>query len=178
MSATAMTPTSDPQLAADVLAHLDTQIGSATQLLAIVLRQGKAARAADAPTVLDCVSELQAQMDARSVLEQQRTSLLQRAGALLGTPAETVTLEQLIAVTMSAADARTARTRSAELRGLLAEVEREHICNRGLMRQELAFLDHLLRLAGPAPAAGYESDGARPVASETVSVHRVLDLRA
>ena len=38
--------------------------------------------------------------------------------------------------------------RSAELRGLLAEVQREHGVNRALMRQELAFLVHLTRQIG------------------------------
>ena len=41
-----------------------------------------------------------------------------------------------------------ARERSSELRGLLEETKREHHVNRALMSQELAFLDHLLRLAG------------------------------
>jgi hypothetical protein len=41
-----------------------------------------------------------------------------------------------------------ARERSAELRGLLAEIAREHGINRALMRQELAFLSHLTRLVG------------------------------
>ena len=39
-----------------------------------------------------------------------------------------------------------ARELSAELRGLLAEIERVHDQNRILIRQELSFLDHLMRL--------------------------------
>ena len=49
------------------------------------------------------------------------------------------------------------RQRSAELRGLLAEIQQEHTVNRALMAQELAFLDHLLRLANGA--GGYDAGG-------------------
>jgi hypothetical protein len=70
--------------------------------------------------------------------------------------------------------------RSAELRGLLSEIAREHGINRALMRQELAFLSHLTRLLGQEPEAGY----ARPGAGQTTSaptapaVYRALDLQA
>ena len=52
---------------------------------------------------------------------------------------------------MAPLEAATARERSAELRGLLEEIAREHGINRALMRQELAFLDHLMRLVGGEP---------------------------
>ncbi len=89
-------------------------------------------------------------------------------------PATEVTLERLCQlVTPGAADA--ARERSAELRGLLAEIAREHGINRALMRQELAFLSHLTRLVGNHTEPGYEATGSTgtPTAS-----HHVLDLRA
>ena len=40
--------------------------------------------------------------------------------------------------------AERATARSAELRGLLHELQREHSCNRALMQIELGFLDHLM----------------------------------
>jgi hypothetical protein len=55
---------------------------------------------------------------------------------------------------MSAAEAERVQASSAELRGLLAEIAREHGINRALMRQELAFLDHLVRLVGEPAADG------------------------
>jgi flagellar biosynthesis/type III secretory pathway chaperone len=58
---------------------------------------------------------------------------------------------------MDDASAEVARNRTAELRGMLLEIQREHTTNRALMQQELAFLDHLLRLAGGA--GGYDADG-------------------
>jgi hypothetical protein len=64
--------------------------------------------------------------------------------------------------------------RSAELRGLLAEIAREHGINRALMRQELTFLAHLTRVLGQEPEPGYRPPGgaaARPS-------HRALDLQA
>ena len=54
-----------------------------------------------------------------------------------------------------------ARERSSELRGLLEETKREHHVNRALMSQELAFLDHLLRLAGERGDTVYDRAGER-----------------
>ena len=65
-----------------------------------------------------------------------------------------VTIESL-ADLLAPAQASAALARSAELRGLLAEVVREHAINRVLMRQELAFLDHLMRQLGAEPDTGY-----------------------
>ncbi len=59
----------------------------------------------------------------------------------------TVTLDAL-AQLLGPHEALAAKGRSAELRGLLAEVQREHVVNRALMRQELAFLSHLTRQLG------------------------------
>ena len=52
-----------------------------------------------------------------------------------------------------------ARLKSSELRGLLEELQREHTLNRALMSQELAFLDHLLRLADGDSRLGYDAAG-------------------
>ena len=83
---------------------------------------------------------------------------------------------------MAARDASVAHTRSSELRGLLDEVAREHSCNQALMRQELAFLDHLLRLVEPEPALGYAAGGTRQAMPKGWSSgrldHRALDLHA
>ena len=70
-----------------------------------------------------------------------------------------------------------ARERSAQLRGLLEEVKREHTVNRALMQQELAFLDHLLRLIGSDGSGAYgASGGPRPAAPSGASQRRVFDL--
>jgi hypothetical protein len=75
--------------------------------------------------------------------------------------------------------ARSAHERSAELRGLLAEIAREHGINRALMRQELAFLSHLTRLVGGEPEPAYKpgaAQGSRP--GGAAAAYRVLDLQA
>ena len=93
--------------------------------------------------------------------------------------AAAVTLTQLTP-RMTIAEAELAHTRSAELQGLLAELQREHTTNQALMRQELAFLDHLLRLVDPeAPVPGY-GNPAQPgrTAASAQSTYRALDLRA
>ena len=161
-------------LEAELLAHLDSQLGSARRLLALVLEQGKFIRARDVDGVLGKLAEVQTEMTRRATLEQERAGLLQRAGASLGVAATEVTLERLcLLVTPGAADA--ARERSAELRGLLAEIAREHGINRALMRQELAFLSHLVRLVGRDAEPGYQSTGGTGPAPAS---HHVLDLQA
>jgi flagellar biosynthesis/type III secretory pathway chaperone len=78
---------------------------------------------------------------------------------------------------MDADSAAGARARSAELRGLLEQVQREHYVNRALMTQELAFLDHLLRLAGQGGDTVYDATGERPAARRpAMATHRVFDL--
>ncbi len=162
-------------LEAELLAHLDAQLGSARRLLGLVLEQGKAIRARDVDGVLAKLTEIQTEMGRRGSLEQERAGLLQRAGASLGGPATEVTLERLcLLVTPGAATA--ARDRSAELRGLLAEIAREHGINRALMRQELAFLSHLTRLIGRETEPGYQATGG--AAGPAPSSHHVLDLQA
>ncbi len=53
-----------------------------------------------------------------------------------------------------------AAERSAQLRGLLEELRREHACNRALMQIELSFLDHLMQsLALDAGVHGYDPRG-------------------
>ena len=163
----------DPQLATAVLVHLDAQIASARRLLGSILAQGKAIRSRDVESVIQRLSDVKTEMALRATLEEQRTELLVRAGMALGVPAPSVTLEAMTTL-MPAQDADGARRRSAELRGLLAEVAREHGINRALMRQELAFLDHLVRLIGEEPDGGYgpSAGGQKP------PTHRVVDAQA
>jgi hypothetical protein len=166
-------------LEAELLVHLDTQINSARRLLGLVLEQGKAIRGRDVDAVLGKLTEVQSEMGRRGNLEQDRAALLQRAGAALGVPAAQVTLERLCSLVTPAA-AETARQRSAELRGLLAEIAREHGINRALMRQELAFLAHLTRLIGQDTEPGYSRpDAGGPGAAPSAPpIHRALDLQA
>jgi hypothetical protein len=94
-------------------------------------------------------------------------------------PPTQVTLERLCTlVTPGAATA--AMQRSADLRGLLSEIAREHGINRALMRQELTFLSHLTRLIGQEPQPGYGRPGTNPTSSapSAPSVYRALDLQA
>ena len=154
----------NPMLEAELLAHLDNQIGSAQQLLRLVLAQGEAIRARDVERVLAKLAEIQTEMGRRGRLEQERTRLLQGAGVADRRPAAPhVTLERLCAL-ITPEGARAARERSAELRGLLGEIAREHGINRALMRQELAFLSHLVaprRRRSPRPATSPAAQPAR-----------------
>jgi hypothetical protein len=166
---TVMAP--DPQLAGAVVRHLDTQLASARRLLELVLSQGQAIRERDVEAVLLRLSEIKTEMALREQLEQERTLVIARAGAALGVAPAGVTLDALLSL-MPSADAALASEHSAELRGLLGEIAREHGINRALMRQELAFLDHLVRLIGSEPATGYAP------ADTDAAAHRVLDLSA
>ena len=186
MSALAVAPAIDPRLAGDVLAHLEAQLQSTTRLLQAVFAQGVAIRAQDVDGVVRQVAAFQAELERRARLEDDRTRLLARAGASLGVAPHAVTLTQLTAL-MAPADAALAVGRSAELSGLLTELTREHACNQALMRQELSFLDHLLRLVGaggtgPGDAGAYTAGGIRPAAhmphTAVRSGPRALDLQA
>jgi hypothetical protein len=161
-------------LAPEVLMHLDEQIASARRLLASILAQGKSIRTQDVEGVMARLADIKTEMDLRSRLEAERVTILTRAGAELGVQPAGVTLEGLTTL-MSAVEAEFARARSAELRGLLDEIAREHGVNRALMRQELAFLDHLVRLIGQEAEAGYTPDGQAP---STPNSHRALDFQA
>jgi FlgN protein len=165
-------------LEAELLAHLDTQVASAKRLLATILEQGAAIRARDVETVLGKLAEIQTEMGRRGRLEQERIALLQRAGQALGVGPAAVTLERMCTLITPAA-AHSAHERSAELRGLLAEIAREHGINRALMRQELAFLSHLTRLVGGEPEPAYKpgaAQGSRQAGA--AAAYRVLDLQA
>ncbi len=167
-------------LTKDVLSHLDTQLASARRLLEIVLEQGAAIRARDVHTVVRLAGLLHGELTRRAQIEQQRSLLLERAGGLLGIPAQAVTLTRLSAL-MDADAAAQAAASSARLRGLVGELRREHSCNRALMQIELSFLDHLMKsLALDDAAHGYDPQGSA-VAGGRVRSHgalHLLDLQA
>ena len=167
----------DAVLTRDVLSHLGTQLESARRMLAIVLEQAAAIRQRDVPQVVRLASSLQTEMHRREVIEAERLQLLERAGTHLGVSPADVSIAML-ANLMDDESAEVARDRTAELRGMLLEIQREHTTNRALMQQELAFLDHLLRLAGNA--GGYDSGGDQArVRRRRPLMHRpVFDLEA
>jgi FlgN protein len=154
-----------------ILAHLDAQLVSGRRLLDLVLKQSVAVRDRDPEVVLACVAEIQGEMERRGRLERERTQLLAHAAVHANVPAHEIDLE-LLTTLVSDQHADAARAKSAELRGLLAEIAREHLVNRALMRQELSFLDHLTRLIGAEEPTGYQPTPRAP------SPHRVLDLQA
>jgi hypothetical protein len=164
-------------LGAKVIEHLDEQITSARRLLGSILAQGKAIRDQDVEIVVARLADIKTEMELRGRLEADRTDLLTRAGVNLGVPPAAVTLEGLTTL-MAPVEAASARERSAELRGLLDEIAREHGINRALMRQELAFLDHLMRLVGGEPEAGGYGPQTGAAPATPPSKHRVLDLQA
>lgn len=145
---------SDPTLVAAVGRHLELQIESGRRLLDQVLRQGAAIRERDAEAVLARLADIKTEMAARETLEQERSALIGQLAVRLGIPPAEVTVAAIRSL-MGEADAAEIEGRSAELRGLLAEIAREHGINRALMRQELTFLDHLIRIVGdPSPDGG------------------------
>jgi hypothetical protein len=144
--------TRDPALVAAIGRHLDLQIESGRRLLDQVLRQGAAIRERDAEAVLARLGDIKSEMAAREMLEAERSTLIGQVALRLEISPGEVTLAAL-GTLMSEEEAFAIEARSAELRGLLAEIAREHGINRALMRQELTFLDHLIHLIGE-PAAG------------------------
>jgi len=176
MSATVHREQDDVALVSEVIVHLDVQLVAVRRLLAVVLDQGAAIRRRDVHGVVRMAGMLQAELQRRELLDAERMALLDRAGARLGVTASAVTLSRLTSL-MDQGEADLAVARSAELRGLLLEVQREHECNRALMAQELAFLDHLLSLT-EGNLAGYGARGDRAPHSQLLAAgrQRVLDL--
>jgi hypothetical protein len=183
---TALAPAAPTVFGSEILRHLDAQIASARRLLDAVLRQGAAIRVRDVDSVLARLGEMQSEMERRSTLERDRVRLLTQAGSGLNIAPHEVTLEAL-AQLLGPHEALAAKGRSAELRGLLAEVQREHVVNRALMRQELAFLSHLTRQLGvdgedvgyrPPSEPGATMRATLDPAAQPVRIRRALDLEA
>ena len=153
--------------------HLERQLASAQRLLQIVIAQRDAIRAQDVEGVLARLAEVQQEMGRRMQLERERDALLDQAANALRRPAADVTLEMILML-LPAGDATRARELSAELRGMLAETARIHGQNRVLIRQELAFLDHLMRVLSGTPEGAYSAGGA---SSPRVQVLNLIDTR-
>ncbi len=176
MSVTQIHDHADHVLTRDVLTHLDAQLVAARRLLGVVLDQGAAIRNRDVRGVVALTGVLQAELQHRQQLESERMVLLERAGVRLGVSGGSVTIP-LLQNLMDPDSAQNAGARSAELRGLLEEIQREHYVNRALMSQELAFLDHLLKLAGLGGDESYNAGGDRlATTAADVTGHRAFDL--
>ena len=156
-----------------LLEHLRRQRESSQRLLEIVMTQGAAIRDQDVATVLSSLGDMQSEMGYRDRLEREREQILLDASVALGAAPDTIDLEAILAG-RPAAEAAQARELSAELRGLITEVGRIHNENRILIRQELAFLDHLMRALSGTPQTAYSPTGWDP-APKTVNL---LDARA
>jgi hypothetical protein len=141
-----------------VLAHLRRQIESARRLLGVVLAQGDAIRRQDVEGVLARLADVQTELVERVRLERERDDLLASAAGSLGRPVEDLDLEDVLTLA-PAHEVEPSRAASAELRGLLLEIGRVHEQNRLLIRQELTFLDHLMRVLSGTPQAGYVPGG-------------------
>jgi hypothetical protein len=176
MATTELLARADAALTTEVIAHLEAQLVAARRLLQVVLEQGAAIRNQDVRGVVQLTGVLQVELQHRQMLEHERIALLERAGARLGVAGGSVTLA-LLETLMDTDSALVAGAKSAELRGLLEVIQREHHVNRALMSQELAFLDHLLKLAGVAGDESYNAGGDRlaTTAAQTTG-HRVFDL--
>lgn len=142
----------------DVLAHLARQVDSARKLLGIVLAQNEAIRKQDVEALLARLADVQLEMRTREQLERERDALLHVVSSRLGVTPDDVDLEAVLSV-LPPSEIDVARRASAELRGLLAEIKQVHTSNRVLIRQELSFLDHLMRVISGAPDGGYSPNG-------------------
>jgi hypothetical protein len=157
----------------NVLQHLRMQLASARRLLGIMLSQSEAIRRQDVEAVLARLGDLQGELGERRRLELERDDLLNQVAKMLGRDSNSLELDDLLTLSPPE-EVAPVRAASAELRGLLLEIARVHDQNRVLIRQELAFLDHLMRLMSGAPQAGYRPGGWTS-APQTMSV---LDAKA
>jgi len=142
----------------ELLEHLERQVASARKLLGIVLAQTEAIKRQDVESLLARLADVQLEMRTRERLEHERDAIIRVAAAQLGVAPGEIDIESILAL-VAPPGADQARAMSAELRGLLTEIGQVHTCNRVLIRQELSFLDHLMRVLSGAPEAGYSQTG-------------------
>ena len=168
-------------LGRELVTHLRAQIESSRRLLELTVQQGAAIRLRDVDGVVRRLQDLRVETGGRERLEVERSILLERAGGALTMHATDVTLEH-IATLLDPSEAQEARSLSTELKALLAELQRETQLNRALMRQELSFLDHLLKLAGHPSEPGYRPTGEQrltgPTAVRAPITRGTLDMQA
>jgi hypothetical protein len=112
-------------------------------------------------------------MVTRTQLEQERDHLIQSAATRLGLAPDSVDLDAMLTLEPQL-DGQRARSLSAELKGLLGEMARLHEQNRLLVRQELSFLDHLMRVLSGTPQSGYSKTGI----SETPQIANAVNAHA
>jgi hypothetical protein len=141
-----------------LIEHMQRQLLSSRRLLEIVLSQNGAIRRQDVESVLASLADLQAEMGYRARLEVERGNILASAATRYGVAPDAVDLEMMLRDS-APAEAAQARALSAELLGLITETGRLHDQNRVLLRQELTFLDHLMRVMSGTPQAGYSPTG-------------------
>jgi FlgN protein len=144
-----------------LVVQLEQQVACTRRLLGIVLSQGEAIRRQDVEGVLARLADVQVEMAARHRLELERDALIEETARRLAKPSADVRLEDLL-LGLAVADAERARALSAELNGLVLETSRIHQQNQILIRQELAFLSHLMSLLSGSPQAGYLPGGWAP----------------
>jgi hypothetical protein len=144
-----------------VLSQLERQVACTRRLLGIVLAQGEAIRRQDVEAVLARLADVQVEMVSRHALETERDALIAETARHLGLRSEDITFDHLL-LGLDATNAARARALSAELQGLVLETSRVHQQNQILIRQELAFLSHLMSLMSGSPQAGYLPGGWAP----------------
>lgn len=145
-------------MGARLSAHLARQLDSARALLANVLGQNEAIRRQDVETLLVRLGDMQGEIANRRRLELERDLLLRDAAIELGMSEQEVDLDSILAL-VPGEESQRARLDSAELRGLLGEISRVHGQNRILIRQELSFVEHLMRVLGGVPQGPYSPLG-------------------
>jgi FlgN protein len=141
-----------------LIEHMQRQLESSRRLLEIVLLQSAAIRRQDVETVLASLADVQAEMGYRARLETERMTILRAAADASGVAPDAINLETIL-VDFPEPEAAQARSLSAELLGLVKEIGRIHEQNRMLLRQEMTFLDHLMRVMSNTPQAGYSPNG-------------------
>jgi hypothetical protein len=144
-----------------LLAQLEQQVACTRRLLGIVLAQGESIREQDVEGVLARLADVQAELVSRHRLEMERDALIDETAGRLGLSVADVTFDHLL-LGLDADSAARARALSAELHGLVLETSRVHQQNQILIRQELAFLSHLMSLMSGSPQAGYLPGGWSP----------------
>ena len=143
----------------DLIDHLERQLESSRRLLGSCSPRATRSARQDVEAVLARLADVQAEMVNRARLERERDALLRAGRAPRSACAATSsTLEDLLV----AAARQTRRSARASCRPSCGPARRGRPGARPepvLIRQELAFLDHLMRVLSGAPQGGYSPTG-------------------
>lgn len=150
---------SDASAINEIVVNLDDQVRVYRRLLDLSQAQLVALQAQDVRTVHAILQEIELAMLERSKVDQRRSEVLMHIAQQLGIALEDVTAS-LLQQRADAPIGEAIANASAELRGLVGDLDGVVARNRALLEHELAIIDHMVHGMTTVPdKPTYAADG-------------------